>query len=56
MPQAARPAPAVTGVDYLGLVAAAHEEETGTGVKVDFSRMALLGDVNGSDGVDEVGG
>jgi putative transposase len=56
VPQAARPAPAVTGIDYLGLVAAAHEEETGTGVKVDFSRMALLGDVNGSDGIDEVGG
>lgn len=28
VPQAARPAPAATGVDYLGLVAAAHEAET----------------------------
>ncbi len=28
VPQAARPAPEVTGVDYLGLVAAAHETET----------------------------
>ena len=28
VPQAARPAPPVTGVDYLGLVAAAHEAET----------------------------
>ncbi len=28
VPQAARPAPPATGVDYLGLVAAAHEAET----------------------------
>jgi putative transposase len=28
VPQAARPAPVTTGVDYLGLVAAAHEAET----------------------------
>ena len=28
VPQAARPAPQATGVDYLGLVAAAHEAET----------------------------
>lgn len=28
VPQAARPAPAAAGVDYLGLVAAAHEAET----------------------------
>ncbi|MGH9215602.1 MAG: DDE-type integrase/transposase/recombinase [Acidimicrobiales bacterium] len=28
VPQAARPAPEATGVDYLGLVAAAHEAET----------------------------
>jgi len=28
VPQAARPAPVATGVDYLGLVAAAHEAET----------------------------
>jgi putative transposase len=28
VPQAARPVPAATGVDYLGLVAAAHEAET----------------------------
>lgn len=28
VPQAARPAPAPTGVDYLGLVLAAHEEQT----------------------------
>jgi hypothetical protein len=28
VPQAARPAPTPTGVDYLGLVLAAHEEQT----------------------------
>ena len=28
VPQAARPTPEATGVDYLGLVAAAHEAET----------------------------
>ncbi len=28
VPQAARPAPVATGVDYLGLVQAAHEEHT----------------------------
>ena len=28
MPQAARPAPTPTGIDYLGLVLAAHEEQT----------------------------
>jgi len=28
VPQAARPAPVATGVDYLGMVAAAHEAET----------------------------
>lgn len=42
VPQAARPAPEATGVDYLGLVAAAHDEEAGTGAKVDFSQMALF--------------
>ncbi len=46
VPQAARPAPAPTGVDYLGLVAAAHEEAAGTGAKVDFTQLAIfeLGD------------
>jgi hypothetical protein len=28
VPQAAKPAPDATGVDYLGLVAAAHDAET----------------------------
>jgi len=46
VPQAARPAPAPTGIDYLGLVAAAHEEAAGTGAKVDFTQLAIfeLGD------------
>jgi hypothetical protein len=30
VPQAARPEPAATGIDYLGLVAAAHDEEART--------------------------
>ena len=32
-----------TGIDYLGLVAAAHEEEAGTGAKIDFTALAGLG-------------
>ena len=38
------PAPkaAPTGIDYLGLVAAAHEEEAGTGAKIDFTRLGKL--------------
>ena len=40
VPQAARPEPDPTGVDYLGLVAAAHDEEAGTGAKIDFTHYA----------------
>jgi putative transposase len=43
VPQAARPEPVPTGIDYLGLVAAAHDEEAGTGAKIDFTRLAALG-------------
>jgi hypothetical protein len=43
VPQAARPAPEPTGIDYLGLVAAAHDDEAGTGAKIDFTRLALPG-------------
>ena len=32
-----------TGIDYLGLVAAAHEDEAGTGAKLDFTALAALG-------------
>jgi len=42
VPQATRPAPAPTGTDYLGLVAAAHDEEAGTGAKIDFAQLAMF--------------
>jgi putative transposase len=42
VPQATRPEPAPTGIDYLGLVAAAHDEEAGTGGKIDFARLGAL--------------
>jgi len=44
VPQAAPPPPAATGIDYLSLVAAAHDEEAGTGQKIDFARLAVLDD------------
>ena len=37
------PPAAPTGIDYLGLVAAAHDEEAGTGAKIDFTALAGLG-------------
>ncbi len=42
VPQAARPEPAATGIDYLGLVAAACDDEAGTGAKIDFAALAAL--------------
>jgi putative transposase len=42
VPQAAPAEPAATGIDYLGLVAAAHEEAAGTGAKIDFTQLAML--------------
>jgi putative transposase len=42
VPQAAQPEPAPTGIDYLGLVAAAHEEEAGTGAKIDFAQLGMF--------------
>ena len=42
VPQAARPEPAPTGIDYLELVAAAHDESAGTGQKIDFSQLAMF--------------
>ena len=42
VPQAARPDPDPTGIDYLGLVAAAHEEAAGTGAKIDFIQLGKL--------------
>jgi putative transposase len=42
VPQAARPDPDPTGIDYLGLVAAAHEQEAGTGAKIGFAQLDML--------------
>jgi len=42
VPQAACPEAAPTGIDYLGLVAAAHEEAAGTGAKIDFTALSRL--------------
>jgi putative transposase len=42
VPQAARPTPTPTGVDFLGLVAAAHEEAAGTNMKIDFTQLAMF--------------
>ncbi len=52
VPQAVRPDPDATGVDYLGLVAAAHDEEAGAGAKIDFTQ---LGKLPGSDPAQEEG-
>lgn len=42
--QAARPEPDPTGVDYLGLVAAAHDDAAGTAAKIDFSQLGMFTD------------
>jgi putative transposase len=49
VPQAARPEPVATGVDYLGLVAAAHDDEAGTGAKIDFAQLAMFTASSGQD-------
>jgi putative transposase len=41
VPQSARLEPVPTGIDYLGMVAAAHEEQAGTG-SIDFSQLAMF--------------
>jgi len=41
VPQAVRPAPEQTGIDYLGLVAAAHDEAAGTGAKLEFTQLPM---------------
>ena len=38
----APPAADPTGIDYLGMVAAAHDEEAGTGAAIDFTRLQML--------------
>jgi len=42
VPQATRPEPAPTGIDYLGLVAAARHDEAGPGAKIDFAQLHML--------------
>ena len=44
VPQAAGPAPQPTGVDYLGLIAAAHEHAAGTGAPIDYAQLAMFSD------------
>ena len=41
-PKRPAPGPEPTGVDYLGMVAAAHDEEAGTGMKIDFAQLAIF--------------
>ena len=50
VPQAARPDADPTGVDYLGLVAAAHDEEAGTGAEIDFTQLRKLPGPDGPGG------
>ncbi len=42
VPQAAPPQPAPTGIDYLGLVAAAHDEAAGAGAKISFAQLPMF--------------
>jgi putative transposase len=42
VPQAATVEPEATGIDYLAMVAAAHEEAAGTGTPLDFSQLAMF--------------
>ena len=42
VPQAERPAPEATGIDYLALVQKAHEEEAGTGMPIDFAQLEMF--------------
>ena len=42
VPQATRPDPEPTGIDYLALVQKAHEEEAGTGGEIDFSELQMF--------------
>jgi len=42
VPQAKRPEPIDTGIDYLHLVAKAHDEATGTGAGIDFTQLAMF--------------
>jgi putative transposase len=43
VPQAVPPSPQPTGIDYLGLVAAAHDEEAGVSEKIAFRHLGASG-------------
>jgi hypothetical protein len=49
--RAGRQPAAPTGIDYLGMVAAAHEEAAGTGAKIDFTALSRL--AGGTPGQDQ---
>lgn len=42
VPQAARPEPAATGIDFLGLVADAHDQQAGIGGKISYADLTLF--------------
>jgi len=44
VPQASQAKPVPTGIDYLSMVATAHEESAGTGEKIDFSQLVMFSD------------
>ena len=44
VPQATRLQPAPTGIDYLNMVAAAHDEAVGAGTKINFARLGTFSD------------
>lgn len=44
VPQAQRPEPAATGIDYLGLVTDAHDAEAGIGGKISYADLTLFND------------
>ena len=46
------PAADPTGIDYLGLVADAHDDEAGAGAAIDFTRLQLLPQPGQDDGDD----
>ena len=44
VPQATRLQPTPTGIDYLNMVAAAHDEAVGAGTKINFARLGTFTD------------
>jgi hypothetical protein len=40
-PRPRPPAADPTGIDYLGIVAAAHDEQAGTGAAIDFTQLPM---------------